>query len=86
MLYKEKPEVVLIAVSVEGDEVTEPRYITGKSVAQVLAVIDAAFPAAESDECAPKPAKARKARRTKAEMEAAASTGPAEKKKEVWPE
>ena len=67
MLYKEKPQIVLIAVSADGEDVTEPRYITGKSVEEVIAVIDAAFPAAEPSTAAPEPKKARKPRRTKEE-------------------
>jgi ribosomal protein L12E/L44/L45/RPP1/RPP2 len=83
MLYKAKPEIVLIAVSIEGDEVTEPRYITGKSVEEVVAVIDAAFPAAEPSS-APEPKKVRKPRRTKAQMTEQQDTVPAESKGKPW--
>lgn len=85
MLYKDKPQIVLIAVSIDGEDVTEPRYIAGNSVEEVLAVIDAAFPAAEpQSQEAPK--KVRKPRRTKAAMLAATSAGEVNSngKDKVW--
>lgn len=90
-VYQETPNIV--AVQINDSTGTATRFIVGKSLDEVIALIDPAAPCA-----GPKPKKKdRKPRRTKAEMQkdrpetnlagaTATTTGVAEEKKEsVWP-
>lgn len=71
-IYVEVPNIVKIVISDDSGEAS--RCIVNKSLEEVIAMIETAFGAKSTVAAAPK--KARKPRRTKAEMSAAAEPAP----------